>query len=299
LEVPIRTDRRFDVWYGGLVAKYTTLIDSATLSSLLTSPQVAVVDCRFDLANPAAGTTAYRQAHIPGAVYADLDRDLSGPKTGANGRHPLPSPDALKSTLGRFGIDAGVQVIVYDQDTGMYASRLWWLLRWMGHMAVAVLDGGLAKWTAEQRATRSGTESREPRIFSGTPDASMLVDTMDIPAVAASADARLVDARAPERFRGEVEPIDAVAGRIPGAVNHFYMRNLSEGCFLSPQSLRELWSGTLGDARADRVVCYCGSGVTACHDVLALEHAGLHGARLYPGSWSEWLADPNRPVERG
>src|SRR3954469_10495295 len=155
---------------------YTTLVDTPTLASLAASPQVVVVDCRFDLANPAAGEAAYQHAHIPGAVYAHLDRDLSGPKTGTNGRHPLPSPDALKSTLGRFGIDAGVQVIAYDQDTGMYASRLWWLLRWMGHMAVAVLDGGFAKWTAEQHATALGTESREPRIFTGTPDAAMLVD---------------------------------------------------------------------------------------------------------------------------
>jgi thiosulfate/3-mercaptopyruvate sulfurtransferase len=281
------------------VAKYTTLVDSPTLSSLLASPQVCVVDCRFDLAKPAAGEAEYQQSHIPGAVYAHLDRNLSGPKTGANGRHPLPSPDALKSTLGGFGIDAGVQVVAYDQDTGMYASRLWWLLRWMGHTAVAVLDGGLAKWTAEHRPTRSGTESREPRIFSGAPDATMLVETMDIAAVAASADARLVDARAPERYRGDIEPIDPVAGRIPGAVNHFYLRNLSEGRFLSPRSLREQWRCTLGDVPADHVVCYCGSGVTACHDVLALEHAGLSGARLYPGSWSEWVADPNRPVERG
>jgi thiosulfate/3-mercaptopyruvate sulfurtransferase len=281
------------------VAKYTTLVDTPILASLLASPQVVVVDCRFDLANPAAGEAAYQHAHIPGAVYAHLDRDLSGPKTGANGRHPLPSPDVLQSTLGRFGIDAGVQVIAYDQDTGMYASRLWWLLRWMGHMAVAVLDGGFAKWTAEQHATASGTESREPRIFTGTPDAAMLVETMDIGAIAASATARLVDARAPERYRGDIEPIDPVAGHIPGAVNHFYMRNLSEGCFLPPQSLREQWRGALGEVPADRVVCYCGSGVTACHDVLALEHAGLHGARLYAGSWSEWIADPNRPVERG
>src|SRR6476659_3439309 len=151
---------------------YTTLVDTPILASLLTSPEVVVVDCRFDLATPAAGEDAYRQAHIPRAVYAHIARDLSGPKTGANGRHPLPSPDALKSALGRFGIDAGVQVIAYDQDTGMYASRLWWLLRWMGHMSVAVLDGGFAKWTADQRPTTSGTESREPRTFNGTPDAA-------------------------------------------------------------------------------------------------------------------------------
>ena len=265
---------------------------------MLTSPEVVVVDCRFELANPASGEAAYQQEHIPGAVYAHLDRDLSGPKTGSNGRHPLPSPDALRATLGRLGIDSNVQVIVYDQDTGMFASRLWWLLRWMGHTAVAVLDGGMATWTAEKRATKSGVESRDARLFTGAPDARMIAGPAEIAAIAASADARLVDARAPERFRGDIEPIDPVAGHIPGAVNHFYMRNVSDGRFLSPEELREQWRASLGDVSAERVVCYCGSGVTACHDVLALEHAGLHGSRLYPGSWSEWIADPDRPIER-
>lgn len=280
------------------MTNYTTLVDTSTLASILGSPNVAVVDCRFELANAAAGEAAYQQAHIPGAVYAHLDRDLSGPKTGSNGRHPLPSPESLQSTFGRLGIDSGVQVIVYDQDTGMFASRLWWLLRWMGHTAVAVLDGGMAKWMAEQRATSSGVESREARVFSGEPDDRMLVRPSEVAVIAASADARLVDARAPERYRGDVEPIDPVAGHIPGAMNYFYMRNLSDGCFLSPEGLRERWRASLGDVPADRVVCYCGSGVTACHDVLALEHAGLRGSRLYPGSWSEWIADPNRPVAR-
>lgn len=279
--------------------RYTTLVDTGTLAALLADPHVVVVDCRFDLANTSAGEHAYGQAHIPGAVYAHLDRDLSGTKNGKNGRHPLPTADALVVALGRLGIDAGMQVVAYDQDSGMYASRLWWLLRWMGHDAVAVLDGGFAKWTAEQRATTAGIENRPARAFVGEPHASLMVTADQVPALLASPDARLVDARAPERFRGDVEPLDPVAGHIPGAVNRFFQRNLDNGHFRTPDDLRASFGELLGPVNADRVVCYCGSGVTACHNLLALEHAGLHGARLYPGSWSEWVSDSTRPVERG
>jgi len=282
-----------------LAMKHTTLVDTATLNAALSDPDLAVVDCRFDLAVPQAGEQAYKQAHIPGAVYAHLDRDLSGERTGSNGRHPLPAPHALSATLGRLGIDASSQVICYDENSGMYASRLWWLLRWMGHGNVAVLDGGFAKWLAEQRPTVSGIESRAPRTFTGFPRSEMTVSAAEVSAVAAAPDARLVDARAPERFRGEVEPLDPVAGHIPGAVNHFFQRNLENGHFRSPEDLRASFRDSIGDVRAHHVVCYCGSGVTACHNLLALEHAGLSGARLYPGSWSEWAADPSRPVEQG
>ncbi len=281
------------------VTTHTTLIDAATLAASLTSPNIAIIDCRFDLADPGWGERIYESGHIPGAVYAHLDRDLSGAKTGANGRHPLPPLDALRATLGRLGIDDRTQVIVYDQDTGMYASRLWWLLRWMGHHAVAVLDGGYAAWTADQRPVSSGLETVVPRVFSGEPHAGLIADASELLALAASPTAQLVDARAPERYRGEVEPIDPVAGHIPGAVNHFFQRNLDQGRFRSPAALREAFATSLGDVAPSQVVCYCGSGVTACHNLLALEHAGLHGARLYPGSWSEWVADPSRPVERG
>ena len=278
---------------------HTTLIDTDTLASLLVDPQTVVVDCRFDLANTAAGQAAYAQAHIPGAVYAHLDRDLSGPKTGANGRHPLPAPEALVRTLGQLGIGPGTQVVAYDQDSGMYASRLWWLLRWMGHERVAVLDGGYARWLAEQRPAAGGMETRQPRTFVGQPHAEHLVSTTEVPSVAASSQARLLDARAPERYRGEVEPLDPVAGHIPGAVNHFYQRNLVSGRFRSAAELRDEFRASMGEVAGDQVVCYCGSGVTACHNLLALEHAGLTGARLYPGSWSEWVADPARPIELG
>ncbi|HUR34914.1 MAG TPA: sulfurtransferase [Vicinamibacterales bacterium] len=279
---------------------HTTLIDTATLASLLDSPDVAVVDCRFELASPGAGEAAFAQSHIPGASYAHLDRDLSGPTTGTNGRHPLPSPEALVATLGRLGIDGRVQVVAYDQDTGMYASRLWWLLRWIGHDAVAVLDGGFARWTAEGRPTTADIAVRPARSFVGRPDPALTVNATDLPAIAAAPGGRLVDARAPERYRGDLEPIDPVAGHIPGAINHFYQQNLSNGGFLEADALRTALQTSLQiTSSGEGVVCYCGSGVTACHNLLALEHAGLRGARLYPGSWSEWVADPSRPVERG
>jgi thiosulfate/3-mercaptopyruvate sulfurtransferase len=275
---------------------FNTLISVAELAGHLSDPTFVVVDCRFMLDDVAWGRREYLAGHIPGAVYADLDRDLSGAKTGTNGRHPLPSPDALKETLSKLGIADGVQVVAYDQDNGMYASRLWWLLRWMGHDAVAVLDGGFTKWTAENRPTASGEEHRSPRDFVGSPRDELLVRVDDV----TNPDWRLVDARAPERYRGEVEPLDKVAGHIPGAANHFYKHNLdAAGLFLPPGELRGHLAKVVGDVPPAHVVSYCGSGVTGCHNVLALEHAGMHGARLYAGSWSEWSSDSSRPVAKG
>ena len=278
---------------------FRTLISTSVLAMHLEDDPVAIVDCRFKLGDESWGEQAYVAAHIPRAVYAHLDRDLSGPKTGTNGRHPLPDPDALTRTFTRFGITSGVQVVAYDQDNGMFASRLWWMLRWLGHDAVAVLDGGFAKWTAEGRDTRSGTETRAAQTFIAAPRPDLLATVDQVAALRADHNWRLVDARAPERFRGDVEPLDRVAGHIPGAVNHCYQTNLdAEGSFRSPEELRAHMQATLGDHPADRIVCYCGSGVTACHNLLALEHAGLTGARLYAGSWSEWSSDPARPVEK-
>jgi thiosulfate/3-mercaptopyruvate sulfurtransferase len=277
----------------------TTLIDTATLAAHLADPVFAIVDCRFALDDDAWGAREYGARHIPGAVFADLEPDLAGPLTGQNGRHPLPDPQALSETLGRLGIGDDVQVVAYDQNSGMYASRLWWMLRWMGHEAVAVLDGGFAKWTAERRATNGGVEHRAARTFHGAPRADMIVDAARVGALVGRRDWRLIDARAPERFRGEVEPIDKVAGHIPGAVNHPFTSNLTgAGTLASISELRERLTRSLGGLPPDRTICYCGSGVTACHDLLALEHAGMHGATLYPGSWSEWSSDPARPVER-
>jgi thiosulfate/3-mercaptopyruvate sulfurtransferase len=277
----------------------TTLVNTGTLAAHLSDPTWVVVDCRFALNDEAWGSREYLARHIPGAVYAHLAHDLSGELSGRNGRHPLPDPGVLTRTLGAFGITNGVQVVAYDQDGGMFASRLWWLLRWMGHDEVAVLDGGFAKWMAEQRPISSGQETHAPRPFGGSPRAHMVADVDEVARLVGREPTRLVDARAPERYRGEVEPIDRVAGHIPGAVNDFYMQNLDEhGTFRSAEALRDRLTTAIGGAAPDEIVCYCGSGVTACHTLLALERAGLHGARLYAGSWSEWSSDPARPVER-
>ena len=241
----------------------------------------------------------YYAAHIPGAAYAHLNADLSGPVTGRNGRHPLPDPSRLSQTLGRLGVTRGVQVVAYDQDAGMYASRLWWLLRWMGHDEVAVLDGGFAKWLAEARPTTPGEEPSRPREFNGSPRGDMIADVDEVARLVGRSDWLLLDARAPERYRGDIEPIDRVPGHIPGAANYHFLRNVDEhGTFRSVDALRHDLQQAVGQTPVDRVVCYCGSGVTACQNLVALEHAGLHGARLYPGSWSEWSSDPSRPIER-
>ncbi len=279
---------------------FTTLISTDVLASRILDPAFAIVDCRFKLDDPSWGERECSTSHIPGAIYAHLDRDLSSAKTGTNGRHPLPGPRALAGTFSRLGIASGVQVVAYDQNNGMFASRLWWLLRWLGHDAVAVLDGGFAKWVAEGRATKGAEEHRAPATFTGSPRADMSVDVTAVAALGGRKDWRLVDARAPERFRGEVEPLDRVAGHIPGARNHFFQTNLDEqGLLRSPETLRAQLSASIGDAPADRVICYCGSGVTACHNLLSMEHAGMKGAKLYAGSWSEWSADKKRPVELG
>ena len=277
---------------------HTTLIDIQSLDALRDDPRLAIVDCRFDLADTSWGERAYAESHIPGAVYAHLDRDLSGPKSGSNGRHPLPDVDTLAASLGSFGIGPDTQVVAYDQDIGMYASRLWWLLRWLGHDAVAVLDGGWAAWTATNLPTTGGVESRDHRMFTPRVRRRMIASAEDVARLGQTS-GLLVDARAPERYRGDVEPIDPVAGHIPGAVNLWYQRNAAGGRFLPVAELKSLWTEQLGSTAPADVVCYCGSGVTACHSLLALEHVQLTGARLYPGSWSEWVADPARPVERG
>jgi len=279
---------------------FKTLISTSALALHLGDRDVVVIDCRFALADTEWGEREYEAGHIPGARYAHLDRDLSGPKSGTNGRHPLPDSAALARTFGRLGVASGVQVVAYDQDNGMFASRLWWLLRWLGHEAVAVLDGGFAKWRAEGRETKSGRETPAARTFHGSPRADMVVDVTQVGSLMSDSDWRLVDARAPERYRGEVEPLDRVPGHIPGAANHFFETNIgADGSFRTPEDLRAHLAALLAGVPAERTVCYCGSGVTACHNLLALEHAGLTGAKLYAGSWSEWCSDPGRPVESG
>jgi len=276
---------------------FTTLIDTDALAAHLDDPSWVVVDCRFDLADPAWGERVFAERHIPRAVYAHLDRDLSGQKTGRNGRHPLPEAATLAETLGRFGIDERHQVVGYDQDNGMYASRLWWELRWLGHDAVAVLDGGFAKWMAEGKPTSDRVDAPPRRAFRPLLRARMVADIAEVDALRTRNDARVVDARAPDRYRGEAETIDRVAGHIPGARNHFFKENLdARGVFLPAETLAVRLGSAFGGVDSERIVSYCGSGVTACQNLLALEHAGIHGAKLYPGSWSEWSSDPARPV---
>jgi thiosulfate/3-mercaptopyruvate sulfurtransferase len=279
---------------------FGTLISTAALALHLDDPAYVIVDCRAKLDDLDWGTREHLSAHVPGAVHVDLTHDLSGPKTGTNGRHPLPDPAALAQTFGRLGIASGMQVVAYDQENGMFASRLWWMLRWLGHDAVAVLDGGFKKWMAEGRPVQSGEVKPTVRTFEGAPRQEMTADVNGVASRLSAEGLRLVDARAPERFRGDTEPIDKVGGHIPGARNHFFQWNLNEdGLFRTPEDLRSKISASVGDVPADRIVCYCGSGVTACHNLLAFEHAGLKGARLYAGSWSEWSSDPSRPIEKG
>ena len=276
---------------------FTTLLSTADLAAHLSKPDWAVVDCRFDLANTVWGEQQYLEAHIPGAVYAHLDRDLSGPKTGSNGRHPLPDMDQFKARLGEWGIGPNVQVAAYDQDAGMWASRLWWMLRYLGHETAAVLDGGFAKWVREGRETRSGAEHRARAVFVGSPRLDMALTAEEVERWRQDPGHLVVDARVPERYRGELEPIDPVAGHIPGAVNYFNKDNHNpDGTFLPPERLRLQWLARLGAVPPSNVVTYCGSGVAAAHNLLALEHTGVRGGKLYPGSWSEWCADTRRPV---
>lgn len=279
--------------------RYRTLIETSALAAHLDDPSLAIVDCRFDLKDTSAGERAYQAAHIPGAVYAHVDRDLSAPKTGTNGRHPLPDVDTFVATLGRLGIDAGTQVVVYDQDSGGFASRLWWMLRWLGHDGVALLDGGFAKWSGEGRPTKSGVEVRPQRVFVPHVQPQMIANVSEVEGLVGKSGWRLIDARAPERFRGEVEPVDKVAGHIPGAINVPFLENLdANGTFKSPAEIAERFKKASGSTPTDHLVVYCGSGVTACQNLLALEHAGMHGAKLYPGSWSEWSSDPSRPMTK-
>jgi thiosulfate/3-mercaptopyruvate sulfurtransferase len=284
---------------------FKTLIAVNSLQGLLGKTRLAVVDCRFDLTNPEAGRQAYLRAHIPGASYADLDRDLSAPIGAQTGRHPLPSPDAFATRLSGFGIGDDTQVVAYDDANGSIAARLWWMLRWLGHDAAAVLDGGFKAWTAGGGALQSGEAdlapvNRESPRFTPRIDAKSVLSTAELEQALRDPAALLVDARAPERYAGTVEPIDAVAGHVPGAVNHPFTANLDAGgCFLPAAELERRWRERLAGSEPEKLIAMCGSGVTACHNLLSLEAAGLGGGKLYAGSWSEWIRDPRRPIARG
>jgi thiosulfate/3-mercaptopyruvate sulfurtransferase len=282
------------------MAMFTTLISPADLSPHLADERWVIVDCRFDLAAPESGEQDYLTAHVPGARYAHLDRDLSGEKTGTNGRHPLPTAEQMRARFGALGVAPGSQVVAYDADSGMYAARLWWMLRYMGHDGVAVLDGGFARWLREGHSARGGAEQWRPATFVGAPREAWRVEADEVLQGLDDSSQVLLDARAEARFSGESETIDRKAGHIPGARSFFFQRNLADDkTFRSPDELRADWQSALRGADPRQVVMYCGSGVTACHNLLAMEHAGLPGARIFPGSWSEWSSDESRPVETG
>ncbi|MFZ6771133.1 sulfurtransferase [Undibacterium sp. SXout7W] len=280
---------------------YTTLISAPELSAHIHDPHWVILDCRHDLMDTLAGQAAYDSGHLPEARFVHLDQRLSGNKTGTNGvfrgRHPLPEKDTFMQTLRSLGINDDTQVVVYDAQGGMFAARLWWMLRWVGHAAVAVLDGGISAWTAQGYALV--TQIPVPAAGRIAEHASLVaqVNVTDVLVNIESAEYTLVDARAADRYRGENETIDPVGGHIPGAINRFFKDNLqANGYFKSAEQLRAEWSLLIADSR--KAIMQCGSGVTACHNLLALEVAGLSGAALYPGSWSEWCADSARPLAR-
>jgi thiosulfate/3-mercaptopyruvate sulfurtransferase len=278
---------------------FTTLVDTATVAAHLDDPDWVVFDCRFDLTKPDAGQRAYAEAHIPGARYAHLDNDLSSPITANSGRHPLPDVEVLSAKLGRWGVGRRTQVVAYDGGAGAVAARLWWLLRWLGHEAVAVLDGGLSKWQKEQRPVTRDAPTITPTVFEAAVDDSLWVETPVVERLIADGNHLLVDARAAPRFKGEREPIDKVAGHIPGAANRPFDSNVdAHGCFLQDDVLRSQFQELLQGKEPEQVINMCGSGVTACHNILAMDRAGLPGAKLYVGSWSEWIRDSRRPVAK-
>jgi thiosulfate/3-mercaptopyruvate sulfurtransferase len=283
----------------------TTLISAGVLRDLVGKPDIAVIDCRFDLMNPEGGRRAYLEGHIPGARYADLNKDLSAPITATSGRHPLPAPGDFARTLTRLRVGRATQVIAYDDSAGAFAARLWWMLRWVGHPAAAVLDGGIKAWVSEGGALQSGEETPLPavqgdRLVSVQADTAAVIEAADLEQRLSDPAFLLVDARAGERFAGTIEPIDAVAGHIVGAVNQPFSANLAaDGRFLPAPLLRQMWEKRLAGRNPTQLAAMCGSGVTACHNLLSLEVAGLHGAKLYAGSWSEWIRDPRRPIARG
>lgn len=274
-------------------------LSTDALAAHLDDPSWVVFDCRHDLFDTAKGERLYREGHIPGARFAHLDTDLSGEKTGRNGRHPLPAPAAFAAFLARNGVSAATQVVAYDDVGGQFAARLWWLCRWVGHDCVALLDGGYPKWLTESRRVERTVPVPTPTAVPPLVQADMqhIVHADDILLHLDTGDRLLIDARAPERYRGEVEPIDPVAGHIPGARNRFYKENLQADLTLKPvAALRASFAALLGATPPSQVVHHCGSGVTACANLFAMEVAGLTGSRLYAGSWSEWVADPARPV---
>lgn len=274
------------------------LITATQLAQRLNDPELLILDCRFALEDPTYGERSHRQSHIPGARFADLEKDLSGPVTpGVTGRHPLPEPEQLLSRLRRWGVNAHSEIVLYDDGPGAFAARAWWLLLWLGKReGIHLLDGGLKAWREAGLPMDDLPATSEPGEFSGHADSSMIVDAAALQQRLESPQLTLLDARALPRFLGEVEPIDPVGGHIPGATCTPFSENLDgDGRFLCPEQLRSRFARLLGDKPPQSAVAYCGSGVTACHNLFALCLAGYPLAALYPGSWSEWITDPQRP----
>ena len=278
---------------------HTTLVAAGELARNLDRDDWIVCDCRHDLADYGAGRRAYDASHVPGARFLHLDEDLSGPKTGINGRHPLPHPLTFALRLGALGIDNTKQVVAYDASGGSYAARLWWMLRWVGHTRAAVLDGGWHAWVDGGHPISDEKPLVQPTTYTLRPRPDLAVDAAFVAERVKDSAAVVLDARSEDRFRGENETLDPVAGHIPGAINRFFRLNLdASGCFKQADMLKQEFSAALGERDPRAVVHQCGSGVTACHNLLAMEHAGLTGSRLFPGSWSEWVSDRSRPVSR-
>lgn len=281
---------------------FARLLSPQQLAARLDDPGLLILDCRFALDDPAYGARAYAENHIPGAHYADLEHDLSGPQIkGVSGRHPLPDPQALLQRLRDWGLDNGDEVVLYDDGPGAFAARAWWLLAWLGKRdGVYLLDGGLNAWRAAGLPLTTAKSAAQPGSFRGEADASLLIDADGLAALLADPQLPLIDARAEARFRGEVEPIDPVAGHIPGAQCAVFTDNLgSDGRFLPPAQLHQRFAQLLRGRPAQSLVAYCGSGVTACHNLFAMSLAGYPLGRLYAGSWSQWINDPQRPLARG
>lgn len=277
-----------------------TLVSTEDLAAHLEDPNWVVLDCRFTLTDTEAGRQAYLKSHIPGARYVHLDEDLSGPVGEKTGRHPLPDPQVLNEKLCQWGVGVNKQVVVYDDSFGAMAVRLWWLMRWLGHPGVALLDGGFPKWTREKRPLSTEPPVPHKTACAYLPEPSRIVTADEILRASQTGEQLILDARPDRRFSGEFEPLDPVAGHVPGAINRPFEDNLNlDGTFQPPEALREEYQALLKGRAPWQVLHMCGSGVTACHNILAMEIAGLPGSRLYPGSWSEWITDPKRPVATG
>ena len=279
---------------------YTTLISVTDLARHLNDEDWIVCDCRHDLVDTEAGRRAYRESHVPGARFVHLDQDLSAPLTGRNGRHPLPDPERFARRVGELGISNSSQVVAYDASGGYYAARMWWMLRWIGHESAAVLDGGWDAWRKAPHPITDQIPAIKAARFTARARTGLALDANSVAACLGKRGPLLLDARAPDRYRGENETLDPVGGHIPGAINRFFRLNLeADGRFKAATILRKEFTELLGNNASGQVTHYCGSGVTACHNLLAMEIAGLAGSRLYPGSWSEWCSDPSRPVATG